>query len=46
MRTYDKLIATICTGQGNGDLRPSLGPVAVCGAGVSLLHRTLPQDTA
>ncbi|AJG25054.1 hypothetical protein RR42_s3478 [Cupriavidus basilensis] len=27
MRTYDKLIATIQTGQGNGGLRSSLGAV-------------------
>lgn len=25
MRTYDKLIATICTGQGTGSLRSSFG---------------------
>ena len=25
MRTYDKLIATICSGQGNGGLRSSSG---------------------
>ncbi|MGT2432701.1 hypothetical protein ACU4HD_35585 [Cupriavidus basilensis] len=34
MRTYDKLIATIQTGQGNGSLRSSLGAVTVS-AGVA-----------
>jgi hypothetical protein len=32
MRTFDKLIATIQTGQGNGGLRSSFGVVQATGA--------------
>ncbi|QNM94837.1 hypothetical protein [Chitinimonas koreensis] len=35
MRTYDKLIATIRTGQGSGGLRPSPGRVPVSSARLS-----------
>ncbi|MCJ0764207.1 hypothetical protein [Variovorax terrae] len=46
MRTYDKLIATIHSGQGNGGLRPSFGGVAVSGPRALHASRTASQDSA
>ncbi|WP_169307267.1 hypothetical protein [Chitiniphilus eburneus] len=45
MRTYDKLIATIRSSQGKGDLRPSFGSI-VAVACVAALASTQPQDMA
>ncbi len=46
MRTYDKLIATICTGQGNGGLRSSFGLHSVGVACVAHRPAASQQDTA
>lgn len=46
MRTYDKLIATIFSGQRNGGLRSSFGLVMATGARVRHGASAAPQDTA
>jgi hypothetical protein len=44
MRTYDKLIATICTGQGNGGLLPPFGSQIVMTV-VAATAITVEQDS-